>query len=269
MKLAWTTDIHLNFLEAGERQGFYQDILSTQCDAVLITGDIAEAPSVSDLLKEIADQVNKPIYFVLGNHDYYRGRVDEVKAEITELTKTYDKLFWLPAAGVQSLNNSTLLIGQDGWADGRLGDYENSGVGLNDGRLIFDLFQEKILGKSHLLKKMQQLADADAKQLESDLKQAVTQKPKKIIVLTHVPPFREACCYNGEISNDDWLPYFSSKVMGDVLLKVAKENPAIEFLVLCGHTHGEAKYQPLDNLIVEAGSAEYYCPRVQQIIDIG
>jgi predicted MPP superfamily phosphohydrolase len=269
MKLAWATDIHLNFLEAGERQNFYQDILGTQCDAVLITGDIAEAPSVTDLLKEMADQVNKPIYFVLGNHDYYRGRIDEVKAEITELTKTHDKLFWLPAAGIQTLAGDTLLVGQDGWADGRLGDYENSRVGLNDSRLIFDLFQEKIFGKSHLLKKMQQLADTDAKQLESNLEQAVAQKPKKVIVLTHVPPFREACCYNGEISNDDWLPYFSSKVMGDVLLKMAKENPAAEFLVLCGHTHGEATYQPLDNLMVEAGSAEYYYPQIQKIIHIG
>ncbi len=60
-----------------------------------------------------------------------------------------------------------------------------------------------------------------------------------------MPPFKEACLHKGEISGDDWLPYFSSKVIGDVLTEVAQENPSVEFLVLCGHTHSEAEFQPI------------------------
>ena len=67
---------------------------------------------------------------------------------------------------------------------------------------------------------MQQLADADAMKLQNDLEQAISQNPKKIIVLTHVPPFKEACLHEGKMSDDDWLPYFSSKVMGDVLTAI-------------------------------------------------
>jgi len=265
MKLAWLTDIHLNFIDDVARQKFYQEIINTGCDGVLISGDIAEAPCLVDILNEMAEYIEKPIYFVLGNHDYYRGQIQEVHDEMAELTKKNDKLFWLPASGMQKLDNNTFLIGQDGWADGRLGDYQNSRVVLNDSRMIADLFQEKILGKYQLLEKMQQLADADAVKLQNDLKQVVSQNPKKIIVLTHVPPFKEACLHEGTISGDDWLPYFSSKVIGDVLTTVAEQNPEIEFLVLCGHTHSTGNVCH-GNLTVEVGKAEYCKPEIQKHI---
>ena len=63
MKLAWLTDIHLNFLEVEARQKYYEDILATECDAILISGDIAEAPSLIDLLNEMEGHIKKPIYF--------------------------------------------------------------------------------------------------------------------------------------------------------------------------------------------------------------
>ena len=79
MKLAWGTDIHLNFLESADRKIFYQDIVETKPNAVLISGDIAEAPTVSDILEEMAKHIAKPIYFVLGNHDYYQSSVANVR----------------------------------------------------------------------------------------------------------------------------------------------------------------------------------------------
>lgn len=268
MQCAWITDIHLNFIERGDRQKFYQEIVNTNCDGVLISGDIAEADCLASLLLEMESEINKPIYFVLGNHDYYKGQINEVRQAMTALTKEQDKLYWLPAAGIQKLNDDTYLVGQDGWADGRLGDYQNSRVALNDSRLIADLFQEKILGRFKLLEKMQQLADIDAFELQKNLEQAIHQNPKEIIVLTHVPPFKDACLHQGKISDDDWLPYFTSKIMGDVLLEAALKNPSINFLILCGHTHSAAKYQPVNNLIVEVGGAEYYHPAIQKMINL-
>lgn len=268
MKLAWLTDIHLNFIDENSRQKFYQEIVNTKCDDVLISGDIAEAPYLVNLLNEMVGYIDKSIYFVLGNHDYYRGKIQEVHDAMTELTRHNDKLFWLPASGMRKLHNNTFLVGQDGWADGRLGDYQNSRVVLNDSRMIADLFQEKILGKYQLLEKMQKLADTDAIRLKKDLEQAISQNPKKIIVLTHVPPFKEACLHKGEASGDDWLPYFGSKVTGEVLLEVAKKNNKIDFLVFCGHTHNESQYIPLPNLIIEVGKAEYNHPEIQKVIII-
>lgn len=268
MNLSWVTDIHLNFLVAEGRSEFYQKILDAKSDGVLISGDIAEAIDVENILNEMADKIKMPIYFVLGNHDYYRGQIKEVRDVFTTLTKENRLLQWLPASGPKRLTNDTILIGQDGWADGRLGDYQNSRVALNDSRMIEDLFKEKIVSKFKLLDKMQALADADAVALQSDLVRAVELGAKKVIVLTHVPPFKEACMHEGKISDNDWLPYFSSKVMGDVLEAAAKKNTEIEFLVLCGHTHGEAYYQPFDNLIVKAGKVEYGRPEIQEIITV-
>lgn len=268
MKFAWLTDIHLNFLDEECRQIFYGDINATGCDAILISGDIAEALSLRKLLNEMSEQVKKPIYFIVGNHDYYRGNIDDVRKQLKELSSSNKSLYWLPATGLQFISSDTILIGQDGWADGRLGNYQDSPVRLNDSRIIADLIQANLLGRQQLLQKMQALADSDAHALKSDLNEAVAQQPQKIIVLTHVPPFREACQHMGQISDDNYLPYFSSKAMGDVLLPVAKDNPSIEFLVLCGHTHSNALYQAYSNLTVKAGTAEYCKPTVQEIISI-
>jgi len=155
MKLSWLADIHLNFLEDNLRKIFYQRIIKTHCDAVLISGDIGEAFSVAAYLKEMSNQIKKPIYFVLGNHDYYSGEINEVRAQMVSLSKKEPLLYWLPVCGVQNLTQNTMLVGQDGWADGRYGNYTNSRVKLRDSRLIVDLFQQKIIGKYPLLEKMQ------------------------------------------------------------------------------------------------------------------
>ncbi|HKY69491.1 MAG TPA: metallophosphoesterase [Gammaproteobacteria bacterium] len=269
MKLIWLTDIHLNFLGSEQRMDFYQKVIAASGDKILISGDIAEAPSVSEILKEMAETIQKPIYFVLGNHDYYRGQVDSLRQEMRKLTQNEPLLHWLPTSGVQDLGNQTILLGEDCWADGRYGDYTNSRVTLNDSRMIIDLFQSNILGKYPLLEKMQQLADQDAQQLKIRLHDAVGEHhPKKVIVLIHVPPFKEVCLHEGKISSDDFLPFFSSKITGDVLVEIAQKHTDIEFLVLCGHTHSKAYWRPCENLNVKVGAAEYTKPEIQEIITL-
>lgn len=267
MKLTWLTDIHLNFLDKEKRLAFYQQIIDAEGDKILITGDIAEAASVTDILTEMRDTIQRPIYFVLGNHDYYRGSVASVREAVTNMTQKNSQLYWLPTAGPQNLGDDVFLLGQDTWADGRYGDYANSYVVLNDSRMIQDLFQSSLLSKYSLVEKMQELADYDAKALKTDLQETLkTHHPRKIIVLIHVPPFKEACMHEGEPTNDDFLPFFSSKATGDVLAQIAKENSNTEFLVLCGHTHSEAFYQPYRNLTVKVGHAEYRKLIIQEVI---
>jgi hypothetical protein len=188
---------------------------------------------------------------------------------MTSITKAEPFLFWLPASGPQKLNNEVILVGQDCFADGRYGDYTNSRVVLNDSRMIVELFQSSALGKYPLLEKMQQLADQDAKELEKSIEQAVrSYNPQKIIILIHVPPFREVCMHESKISSDDYLPFFSSKVTGEILMHAAESYPEIEFLALCGHTHSNGFFQPCPNLIVKAGASEYGKPSIQEVIEI-
>ncbi len=269
MKIIWLTDLHLNFLEKPKRIKFYQSILNCNGDIIIITGDIAESDSICDLLKEMVTEIKLPVYFVLGNHDFYGGEVQKVRNEVIQQSKKEKLLFYLPSSDIVSLNAEVVLVGQDGWADGRYGDFKNSNVALNDSRLIDDFFQAKIISKFKLLEVMQQFADRDANQLKIDLELALSKlKPKQIIVSIHVPPFKEACLFQGLQSDDRFQPFFSSKVSGDVLLDVASKYKDVDFLVLCGHTHHKAEYQPLNNLKIKVGHAEYYNPQVCREINI-
>lgn len=116
---------------------------------------------------------------------------------------------------------------------------------------------------------MPRLADSDAMRLKQNLQSVIEQhSPKRIIALVHVHPFKESCMHEGKISSDDYLPFFSSKITGDVLLEIAQANLEVYFLVLCGHTHSSSYHQSLDNLTVKAGSAEYCNPIVQEVIEV-
>ena len=91
---------------------------------------------------------------------------------------------------------------------------------------------------------------------------------RKVIVLTHVPPFQEAAWHDGKMSGDDWLPWFACRATGELLRNAMAAHPGREMLVLCGHTHGAGECQVLPNLRVLTGGAEYGRPTVQRMIEV-
>src|SRR5690349_18107793 len=139
MRLAWLTDVHLNFLPPAERQAFASSSALRHVDGVVITGDIAEASSLIAILDEFAGVVQRPVWFVLGNHDFYGGAIDQVRAQAAALSSTHRWLRWLPAMGSVRLTDDAVLVGQDGWGDARLGNVDRSQVELSDFSYIADL----------------------------------------------------------------------------------------------------------------------------------
>ena len=122
-KIAWLTDIHLNFLKNDARIKFYQSITKTDANAILITGDIAEANDVCEILSEFSAYTNMSIYFVLGNHDYYSGSINNVREKIITLCNKNTNLIWLGKPEVIALNKHSVLVGHDGWADAEILDH--------------------------------------------------------------------------------------------------------------------------------------------------
>jgi 3',5'-cyclic-AMP phosphodiesterase len=263
-KLAWVTDIHLNFLSIGETFEFYDKINKESPDILLVGGDIAEAPSIIASLEELSVIVEAPIYFVLGNHDYYRGSFTKVKKKVEELVLKTEGLHWLDLEQTVQLTEEVGLIGHGSWADGRYGDYSRSFVQLSDYVYIEDFSS---LSKNQILKKLNKLGDEAATQVKKTLTDAF-ERYKQVFFLTHVPPFKEASWHEGKISNDDFLPHFSCKAVGDVLKKVMRSRPDCYLTVLCGHTHGSGKVQMMDNLEVRTGGAVYGQPELQELIYI-
>jgi 3',5'-cyclic-AMP phosphodiesterase len=262
-RLAWLSDIHLNFIKDEMVRGFCSTVLDNDPDAILISGDISESGTIQKHLEMLAAAWKLPIYFVLGNHDYYRGSITGVRRAMVELSEKSEWLSWLPASGIIELTSDTCLIGHDLWADGRFGDFANSGIMLNDYRLIEELTGLSV--KDRLLA-LNQLGDEAAQYLNGLFLDA--EEYKHIIVLTHVPPFKEACWHHGKIADDEWLPHFSCRAAGQVFRKYMERFPEKKMTILCGHCHSSGSAEILPNLHVKTGGAVYKSPEVQEILTV-
>jgi predicted MPP superfamily phosphohydrolase len=131
-RLAWATDIHINFVSDGEVLEFCASIRQGAYDALVITGDIAEGQSVCGYLRTFAAQLDLPVYFVLRNHDFYDARIKDVRDAVTELSRVTSSLHYLPTAGVVPLTDRTALVCCDGWGDLHHGKGFESRVELQD-----------------------------------------------------------------------------------------------------------------------------------------
>ena len=262
--MVWLTDLHLNFCNDASLERFYETVEAAKPDVLLIGGDTNEAAALASSLKTIGRRFPIPIYFVLGNHDYYHGSIDHVREEMTTLSNESEFLRWLPTSGVVALTENVGLVGHGGWGDGRNGSYATSNVMLNDYVLIEELAG---LAKGDRLIRLNALGDEAAACLSEDLSEALAQFDH-VIVLTHVPPFPEATWHEGEVSGPEFLPHFSCKAVGAVLLDTMSGQRGKQCLALCGHTHSPGEAWPLPNLRVLTGGAEYGQPSIQRVFDL-
>jgi predicted MPP superfamily phosphohydrolase len=181
----WLTDIHLEFSTNKEAAAFVRHLTLKGLDGLFVTGDISTANQIEGHLQLFEELYKAPVYFVLGNHDYYGGEIESVRSNVQKVCRRSRWLHWLPASGVVPLNDNTCLIGHDGWADGRLGNYKGSKVLLNDYLKIQNFVQAGDVGRLALLNS---LGDQAASYIQEILPIALKQY-NHIMVLTHVPPF--------------------------------------------------------------------------------
>ena len=259
MKVLWLTDVHLDFPDANGLERFYRKLEKATADAILISGDIGQAPTVIEFLRQIQIAAQCPVYFVFGNHDYYYGSIASVRAQAARVF-TSGPIKYASLAGIIPLTQTVCCVGHDGWGDSRNGNFLGSNVLLNDFELISELAG---LPKLSLQKKLMQLGDEATMHLRTVLPDALAAF-QHVILLTHVPPFPESAWWQGKPSGSDFLPFFSCKAMGDVLMEFIQKYPKKQMTVLCGHTHGSGIARILPNLIVYTGSARYGYPKIQK-----
>lgn len=269
--LAWITDVHLNFVssDSPEYRALCKELRRSRAEAVLLGDDTAEAANLEHWLSRLSVDIECPICFVLGNHDYYGSSVAEVRASATSISRRHASINWLggPSKGVIALNDQVALVGVGGWGDARLGNVESSPVCLADFDEIAELrAEQEVSGRLGIHEELRRLGKDDALRLERALQRA--RSFSRVIVLTHVPPFRAACWYEGQLSGEDWLPYFVCDSVGQVLSRHAADHPEQRILVLCGHTHGAGEAIVAPNLRVITGGAKYGHPAVQRLLDL-
>lgn len=256
----WTSDCHLDHASPDARAAFRARLVGHAATPLLLTGDSSIAETLVSDLEFLADAVHGPLYFVLGNHDHYGSSIAAVRDAVLELGGRRPGVHWLPPAGPVLLDETTALVGVDGWADGRAGDPLTTPLVLNDDRLIAEIAAQT--GRPAKLAVKRALADADAARLKVLLERAVAASATTILIATHVPPFVEALPRTGRLSHPHWQPLLVCAATGQVIRQFAGDHPDRNFMILCGHTHAATDVTVMPNLQCRVMGARYGEPRL-------
>ncbi|MDZ7362064.1 MAG: metallophosphoesterase [candidate division KSB1 bacterium] len=103
----WLTDIHLEFLQPKKLPAFADHVAEAMPGMVLIGGNTGIASNFALFLQIQQAHLECPIYFVLGNHDFYHGSMAQVRALAAQLTKSEPWRRWLSMQGVVQITKST------------------------------------------------------------------------------------------------------------------------------------------------------------------
>ena len=297
MRAAWATDIHLRFCDDDERRDFYRTLADTPFDILLLTGDIGGESDLGGLpepldhsetvrhLKELEENVRRPIYFVLGNHDYYRSSMAVVRTAVAALCRGSRMLHFVQEEGVVALTERTALVGHECWGDAGWGDFESSPVLMNDWKVIWDLKQywsrlsdltvdlmpwklkKNDLDQSALAQRLKALGEDAAEHFRRVLPDALARY-ERVVVLAHVPPFVKDYPRPWGPRPEDHLPVGACRAAGDALLEIAARFPDRQIRILAGHIHHRQEFRVANNITMSIGHAELMAPGVESVLEI-
>lgn len=274
MRLTWATDIHLDFItnpkfpESSKKNidVFCDLVKSENSDALILSGDISLASYLQDHLFALESRLRMPIYFVLGNHDFWGGSFAGVRRAATNVANASDYLKYLSSVPYIPVSPGVALVGHDGWYDGLYGNPYATIVTMNDWSMISDFYKSSHgdnSGLDEVLKTSQVQSYLSTRHVAEGIKKAIRQQSlDKIIIVTHVPPFTAPLDLRNDFKESIY-PWYASKMMGDMILSAAKNNPHIDFEVFCGHVHTKFDGRISSNVYLHSGHAEYSKPLVQ------
>jgi hypothetical protein len=263
MKLVWITDPHFDSVPDHVNDSFGRHVKSLGADCAVITGDLGDGSNGLNDLVRFGAWFEKPVYYVLGNHDLYNSSYIEAFREASNLSQEFPNLVFLDAVGPIRLTADVALVGNSGFYDCRAGNADSK-FWLQDFTENNDL---KGRSTQNIMTQCRTLAEMMAKPAKRALLDAANEY-KHVYFATHVPPFTEATWHEGKRSDSEALPWFCNLTFGQVLADIAYEYSDVTFTVLCGHTHSSGEYKHFDNLKVLTGAAEYCYPAVWKVLEI-
>lgn len=260
MKIIRVSDLHIAFLGGG-LDYFLKEVARRKPDAVVLTGDIGEGSTLEKTIAYILGIIQVPLYFILGNHDYYKASFDYSDELSIQLMETFS------TKGIEAiyLDRTTTkigncnIVGVNGYADGRAGNIYTSGLFnyMNDFRLIGN-FIGVWPNRDEVLKVMQEQADLSSEYM----KKTLPTLTGRTLIFTHVPPWPEACVSRHGDGETAW-PFYVNKKLGETIEDFGKH---LEIEVYCGHTHRKFQGKIADNIWVSVSGSDYGNPEIEEII---
>lgn len=259
------SDLHLDQAPARNCSKLLRDLKNTEYDAAVITGDTAASATLVPHLKALAHAcAPRPLFVVLGNHDFFGSSLIATQGEVRALCRRLSNLHHLQDHGVVWLNKNTVLIGHHGWADARCGWGTKTCVRSPDHWCIDDFRKLDQAGRFDL---MAELGNASTRWIRQNLN-TVLRDADTLIVATHVPAFQTSAHFNGTPCGPCHSPHYVHASLGGLLIGTARHNLRKQFTVLSGHTHSEVQEHILANLESRVAGAKRGAPRIQGIISV-
>lgn len=261
-RFLWATDLHLNFLNRYNIINFLLSIHRANVDGVFITGDISTGNKLVEHLSWMESIIKKPIYFTLGNHDFYESDIFSVKNSLKKLTISNLKYLTQNETNI-SLTKDIALIGHDGWYDSRWREPLTSLVFMWDWFFIKDF--RSLVSNYDRMNLIRKLADEAAESISNKLKKAL-EDHSTVYLLTHYPPWPEKHYLFGEIAEKFWSPYNSSKILANTLKSIMDDHPGKNLIILAGHVHVKRNEMITPNIQLRVGSGAHGKAMIEDIL---
>lgn len=260
MLIVSATDIHFDHAKKRDPEKTDQDLVGELLAGfspelpVVITGDLTIAPMLPECL-EAFGKTGRQVHFVLGNHDFWASSFGKTRESVVPLLERYPNLHYPTLQGSKVVGDWTIL-GHDGWYDHCF----SGASGFMYCKRYIEDFLMTSWNPDMYIRQLNQLG-ADSARAVQDQLGSLEPGPQKILVLTHVPPWR------GLAMVDDLPQFYVNRHMGVFLEDWAKVHPDHQITVLCGHSHmGLGEFVQISaNLRARCGQAVYKFPQAGEL----
>ena len=117
----WITDPHLDHVGFRDPtradtlvKAFLESVEAEHFAGLFITGDIATSYCLRKYLKLIEQVAACPVFFVLGNHDFWGSSVKKVREISSDIADESLTLHYLSNETYYNLDDETAILGHDG-----------------------------------------------------------------------------------------------------------------------------------------------------------
>jgi predicted phosphodiesterase len=231
MKIAFASDLHLNFADLPET--FYGN--PSKADILILAGDTVESYRIHEfeyVFHRLTQEYNE-VFMVRGNHELYGSDYERSLRDMKEMASKFKNLWFLEDDSF-ALSNDILLVGGILWTDYNRDNPITKRISVNyvnDYRYIFTEDEEGIRA----------ITPDDCYKWHNRTKQyirsiAAEYRDKKVVVATHYAPSLQSIHsnYRGQIHENG---SFASD-LSDLIL----DNENI-VLWIHGHTHFPCSYE--------------------------